>query len=71
MGLPTRIQDIVVSFADASALQTWVAGLAADIGAGKITGFELSTGKREGKITGTITIPTPGDLTVVLEDPPE
>jgi hypothetical protein len=69
MPVPTQIQDIRVSFVDTATLGAWVTKLAADITSGKIVGFDLSTVKRDGKISGTILIPTPHDLTVTLEDP--
>jgi hypothetical protein len=68
MATPTKV-DVSVSFADAAALAAWVSNLAADITAGKVTGFDVSSGKTDGKITGTLTIPTPTDLTTALEDP--
>lgn len=71
MANPTNIKNIKVSFAGTQELNAWVANLATDIGAGKVIGFNLSTDKIEGAIMGTLTIPTPTDLTVALEDPPE
>lgn len=68
MATPTKINKVSVSYADSAALAAWVTNLAADITAGKVSGFNISTESAEGKVTGALTIPTPTDLSTDLED---
>lgn len=70
MAAATNIQKVVVSFASPEALGTWLSNLAADATAGKVVGFQLVAEPDSGKISGSIAIPTPTDLTAALEDPP-
>jgi hypothetical protein len=68
MATPTQISGISVAFANAAALATWLTNLATDVTNGKVSGFELSTEKTSGIITGILVIPTPVDHTAALED---
>jgi len=61
--------NVEKTYADAAALAAWLTNLAADITAGRVVGFDLTT--LNGKIEGTLTPPQPEGLTVALEDSEE
>lgn len=64
----SKVTNLSVSFANATELAAWVTNLAADITAGKITGFSISTDLVNNKIVGSLLIPAPAGLSTALED---